>query len=291
MGGLDRVYEIGRAFRNEGISTRHNPEFTILEFYMAYATVDHLLDLTERMVKHVDSALRKAFPAFGEGRTFDLDAPWKRITLRNAIAERLRADDLALEPLPRWKEHLGDGAALADERELAHACARLIEGGIESSARAILSKCRSHGERLFALYELIAEPDLTTMYRTPEGRSVPVFITEYPLEVSPLARRNDADPAFVDRFELFVNGREIANAFSELNDPDDQESRFTAQLQNRERGDEEAMDFDADYIRALRHGMPPTAGFGLGVDRFTMTLCGQPSIRDVLLFPLMRHAL
>src|SRR5262249_25677178 len=142
---------------------------------------------------------------------------------------------------------------------------------------------------IFALYELLSEPDLTRMYRTKDGtKSVPVFILEYPAEVSPLARRNDQNPDFVDRFELFVEGREVANAFSELNDPDDQAERFRAQLENKDRGDEEYMDFDADYIRALSHGMPPAAGFGLGVDRLVMMLCNQPSIRDVLFFPLMR---
>jgi lysyl-tRNA synthetase class 2 len=139
------------------------------------------------------------------------------------------------------------------------------------------------------VFELLAEPDLTAMYRTPNGaQSVPVFITEFPSEGSPLARRNDDDPAYVDRFELFIDGRELSNAFSELNDSDDQAERFESQLRNRARGDDEAMDFDADYIRALSHGMPPAAGFGLGVDRLVMLLCNQPSIRDVLLFPLLR---
>jgi lysyl-tRNA synthetase class 2 len=142
---------------------------------------------------------------------------------------------------------------------------------------------------VFAVFELLVEPDLTSMYRTPDGaQSVPVFITEFPWEVSPLARRNDDDPAYVDRFELFIDGRELSNAFSELNDSEDQAERFESQLRNRERGDDEAMDFDADYIRALSHGMPPAAGFGLGVDRLVMLLCNQPSIRDVLLFPLLR---
>ena len=136
---------------------------------------------------------------------------------------------------------------------------------------------------------MLVEPDLTQLYRTSDGeRSVPVFITEFPWEVSPLARRSDQEPDYVDRFELFIDGRELSNAFSEHNDPDDQAARFESQLRNRERGDDEAMDFDADYIRALSHGMPPAAGFGLGVDRLVMLLCNQPSIRDVLLFPLLR---
>jgi lysyl-tRNA synthetase class 2 len=160
---------------------------------------------------------------------------------------------------------------------------------LEPAAQKQLATCESHGERIFAVFELLVEPDLTSLYRTPDGaRSVPVFITQFPWEVSPLARRNDEDPDYVDRFELFIDGRELSNAFSELNDPDDQAARFESQLRARERGDEEAMDFDGDFIRALCHGMPPAAGFGLGVDRLVMLLCDQPSIRDVLLFPLLR---
>jgi lysyl-tRNA synthetase class 2 len=152
-----------------------------------------------------------------------------------------------------------------------------------------LAKAATQGERLFLLYELLVEPELVNLYRTPDkARSVPVFITEYPIEVSPLSRRSDAAPAWADRFELFIDGREVANAFSELNDPDDQAERFHAQLAARDRGSEEAMDFDEDYIRALLHGMPPAAGMGLGIDRLVMMLCAQPSIRDVLLFPLLR---
>jgi lysyl-tRNA synthetase class 2 len=153
----------------------------------------------------------------------------------------------------------------------------------------MLDKCSNHGERIFVLYELLVEPHLTQLYRTPDGaHSLPVFVTKHPTEVSPLARKSDADPQVTDRFELFLDGREIANAFSELNDPDDQEQRFLGQLDRRAAGDEEAMDMDADYVRALRHGMPPAAGFGLGVDRVVMLLTGQPSIRDVLFFPAMR---
>ncbi|MGB5697105.1 MAG: amino acid--tRNA ligase-related protein, partial [Polyangiales bacterium] len=178
--------------------------------------------------------------------------------------------------------------AIDDEQALAEAC-KAIASELEPAAQKQLAHCEAHGERLFAVFELLVEPDLAAMYRTADGaRSIPVFITEFPSEVSPLARRNDDDPAFVDRFELFVDGRELSNAFSELNDPDDQAGRFESQLRNRARGDEEAMDFDADYIRALCHGMPPAAGFGLGVDRLVMLLCNQPSIRDVLLFPLLR---
>ena len=178
---------------------------------------------------------------------------------------------------------------LASRDRRAHRRSQRTVSELDPAARKQLEHCETHGERIFAVFELLVEPDLTALYRTPNGAcSAPVFITEFPWEVSPLARRNDADPAFVDRFELFIDGRELSNAFSELNDPDDQAERFESQLRNRERGDDEAMDFDADYIRALSHGMPPAAGFGLGVDRLVMLLCNQPSIRDVLLFPLLR---
>jgi lysyl-tRNA synthetase class 2 len=283
VGGLDRVYEIGRCFRNEGVSTRHNPEFTMLEFYMAYATADHLVTLCEAMLSAVDANVRAAFPELTQERSFALDQGFARVKMRDAIAERVaRSAELGVTPF--------DGALTAEVlRSPDKLTALLSEAPMPNEYRAVLKKTHSHGERIFVLYELLVEPDLTRMYRTPDGtKSVPVFILEYPFEVSPLARRNDREPEFVDRFELFIEGREVANAFSELNDPDDQASRFNAQLENRDRGDEEAMDFDADYIRALSYGMPPAAGFGLGVDRLVMTLCNQPSIRDVLLFPLMR---
>ena len=152
-----------------------------------------------------------------------------------------------------------------------------------------MGKIHSYGEQVFFLFEHLAEPRLTTLYRSPSGsHSLPVFIKEYPFEVSPLARRNDQDPRWVDRFELYLEGREVANAFSELNDPDEQAARFQSQLDLQASGDEEAMDFDADYIRALSYGMPPAAGFGIGIDRLVMSLCSQASIRDVLLFPLLK---
>jgi len=158
-----------------------------------------------------------------------------------------------------------------------------------TNLRRALSKCDSAGDRTFVAYEYFAEPFLSVDYRSRDGtKSVPVFITDYPAETSPLARRKDRDPSLVDRFELFVEGRELCNAFSELNDPDDQAARFRDQVARKERGDEETMDYDEDYVRALEHGMPPAAGFGLGVDRLAMTLLGQPSIRDVIAFPLLR---
>jgi lysyl-tRNA synthetase class 2 len=283
VGGFDRVYELGRTFRNEGISTRHNPEFTILEFYMAYATFEELMDLTEALLRDVDGALAERFgDRFRDGRGFDLDGPFTRVRMTEAILDRIArsgTDGFAATPFDGL-----DAATLDDDDALV---AALTTADVAPADRKVLDKAIHWGERIFVLFELLAEPDLTRMYA--EGdRSRPVFITHFPIEVSPLARRTDADPRLTDRFELFVEGRELANAFSELNDPDDQAARFRAQLDNRERGDEEAMDFDADYIRALLHGMPPAAGFGLGVDRLCMALCQQPSIRDVLLFPLLR---
>jgi len=286
VGGLDRVYEIGRCFRNEGVSTRHNPEFTMLEFYMAYATADDLITLAEQLVRDVDTDLQRLFPALVAERPFVINEPFKRVTMRNAICERLEhsGKDLGATPFDGRLDH----ATLSSADKLNELLADL-RPSLPKEMTVPLNKCGTHGDRVFVLYELLVEPDLTKLYRTADGtRSLPVFITEYPFEVSPLARRNDVDPAYVDRFELFVDGREVANAFSELNDPEDQAARFEAQLGNRGRGDEEAMDFDADYIRALSYGMPPAAGFGLGVDRLVMLLCNQPSIRDVLLFPAMR---
>ncbi len=287
VGGFDRVYEIGRTFRNEGISTKHNPEFTILEFYMAYASYEDLMDLVVDMIRSVDADLRGHFPELTGERSFDLQAEWKRVPMRSAIAERLERAGQGEVPATPWSDVLSPDA-IDDEEALRAACEAILPR-LEEAAQKQLRHCETHGERVFAVFELLVEPDLTALYRTPHGaQSAPVFITDFPWEVSPLARRNDEDPAYVDRFELFIDGRELSNAFSELNDPDDQAERFDSQLQARERGDEETMDFDADYIRALSHGMPPAAGFGLGVDRLVMLLCNQPSIRDVLLFPLLR---
>ncbi|MDB4975492.1 MAG: Lysyl-tRNA synthetase [Myxococcaceae bacterium] len=290
VGGLERVYELGRVFRNEGVSARHNPEFTILEFYQAYADCDALITLTEELLVSVDQAVRTAFPVFGEARSFSLARPFARVGMRDSIADRVARsgqDELGATPF--------DGALTRDVvRDPARLSALISErnDSLPKELRVLLGKCSSHGERIYVLYEQLVEPDLTKLYRSADGsQSVPVFITEYPFEVSPLARRNDHDPAFVDRFELFIEGRELANAFSELNDPEDQAERFRAQLDNRTRGDDEAMDFDADYIRALSYGMPPAAGFGLGLDRLVMALCNQASIRDVLLFPAMRPEL
>ncbi|MBN8613317.1 MAG: lysine--tRNA ligase [Deltaproteobacteria bacterium] len=321
VGGFDRVYEIGRAFRNEGVSTRHNPEFTILEFYMAYATVDDLMDLTEAMFRHVDRALHTRFFKDGktkeqwspnswwEDRRFSLEEPFVRVDMRDAIVNRanLGADGQPLCRTPLGPSAFGAGLTRSTMND-AEALAKTLEESFDPArmketlktagnevrtrwfeARKHLAKCSNHGERVFVLYEILVEPDLTLLYRSADGtKSLPVFVTKHPIEVSPLARRSDAEPHVTDRFELFLEGREVSNAFSELNDADDQAGRFEAQLQNRDKGDDEAMDFDADYIRALSHGMPPAGGFGLGVDRLVMMLCNQASIRDVLLFPAMR---
>jgi lysyl-tRNA synthetase class 2 len=288
VGGFDRVYEIGRNFRNEGISTRHNPEFTMLEYYIAYATYEDQMDLVEAMLREVDQKVRAAFPKFGEDRSFDLDAPFVRVPMRRALSERIAWAGKDPVPPTLWSSVLDLETIYRDPRKLAAACESMMPKLAPADQKA-LAQCETHGERIFFLFELLVEPELTNMYRTKDGtRAVPVFVTEFPFEVSPLARKNDDDPAWVDRFEIFVDGRELANAFSELNDPDDQADRFRAQLDARAKGAEETMDFDADYVRALSYGMPPAAGCGIGIDRLVMALTGQTSIRDVLLFPLLR---
>ena len=309
VGGLDRVYEIGRAFRNEGVSTRHNPEFTMLEAYQAYATYDDMLELTESMVRHVDASLRAGFEktakTWWSERPFTVDEPFARIDMRDAILRRCtlegRPELLAVTPLDGTltRALIDDEAALAaliaTTFEAAALKAQLV--GVPNAIRTRwfdaskhLAKIGGYGERIFVLYEILVEPDLPAMFRSKDAtRSLPVFVTGHPSEISPLARKNDRDARFTDRFELFVEGRELANAFSELNDPDDQASRFDAQLARRASGDDEAMDYDADYVRALRHGMPNAGGLGLGIDRLVMMLCAQASIRDVLLFPALRH--
>jgi lysyl-tRNA synthetase class 2 len=298
VGGLERVYEIGRSYRNEGVSTKHNPEFTMLEFYQAYATYDDLMTFTEVLLRGIDTRLREAMPEayalWREGRPFTLDAPFFRVPMDRAVASAAERTDI-----PEWASavEVGGGKALVvllaggfDDRikEWAKLSPRAKQ--IDwSNFRKGLGKCGSDGERLFACYEYLAEPFLVEDYRTGDGKhSVPVFIKDYPFEVSPLARRSDSSADLTDRFELFVHGRELCNAFSELNDPDDQAARFRAQVERKARGDEDAMDYDEDYVRALEHGMPPTAGFGMGVDRLVMALTNAVSIRDVILFPLLK---
>jgi len=299
VGGLERVYEIGRCYRNEGISTRHNPEFTMIEFYWAYATYDVLMDFTESMLRIVDAELGKAMPethaTWAKERPFSLSEPFVRLPMRDAVAHGAKKTEI-----PEWQAAIGaDGgmglvamlrADFVDSmKEWSKASPRSKK--IDwSNFRKGMGKCDNDGERLFACYEYLVEPFLAEDFRTKDGsRSVPVFVKDYPFETSPLARRNDTQPDLVDRFELFVHGRELCNAFSELNDPDDQAARFREQVNKKSRGAEDTMDFDEDYVCALQHGMPPAAGFGMGIDRLCMMLTNQPSIRDVILFPLMRQ--
>jgi len=254
VGGFERVFEINRNFRNEGVSTRHNPEFTMLEFYQAYADYRELMDLTEVLLREVAGEVLGTSTVRYGGRDYDLGSPFRRLTVAEAVAEH--NPELA-------GADLGDRARLA-----AHAAGLGIAPEPGWGA----------GRLLLEIFERTVE----------ERLEQPTFITEYPTEVSPLSRRNDERPEVSDRFELFIAGREIANGFSELNDPEDQAERFREQAASRAAGDDEAMYYDADYVRALEHGMPPTAGEGIGIDRLVMLLTDSPSIRDVLLFPLMR---
>ncbi len=298
VGGIERVYEIARCYRNEGISTRHNPEFTMLEFYQAYATYEDLMDFTETLLRQIDDRLaekmEKAHALWKEARPFTLEARFARVPMDRAVAAA--AERTAI---PEWLAAVEEGGGRSLVGTLKASFGERIKDWAKSSPRAkavdwgnfrkAFGKCDSDGERLFACYEYVAEPFLIEDYRTADGaRSIPVFVTDYPLEVSPLARRKDSQPELTDRFEIFVHGRELGNGFSELNDPDDQAARFRAQVERKARGDEEAMDYDADYIRALEHGMPPAAGFGLGIERLVMALTHSASIRDVILFPLLR---
>lgn len=254
VGGLDRVYEINRNFRNEGVSTRHNPEFTMLEFYWAYANYNDLMDLTETMLRELAQAVCGSTTVVCEGHDIDYGSPFDRISVEESIR--------------KYNPDLAD-ADLWDMDTLKAAC----------DAREIhTEKSWGEGKLLIELFDATVESQLWN----------PTFITAYPTEVSPLSRRNDDDPLITDRFELFIAGREIANGFSELNDPEDQAARFQEQASQKDAGDLEAMHYDADYIRALEYGMPPTAGEGIGIDRLVMLLTDSPSIRDVLLFPHMR---
>jgi lysyl-tRNA synthetase class 2 len=254
VGGFEKVYEINRNFRNEGLSTRHNPEFTMLEFYEAYVDYHHLMDLTETLLRGIAVDLLGTTEVTYQGETFDFGQPFRRMTVFESILH-FNPDISAAE--------LGDEAG-------ARACAERLGIAVRPSYGL--------GKVQVEIFEKTVEHRLAD----------PTFITAYPTEVSPLARRNDEDPFVTDRFEFFVGGREIANGFSELNDPEDQAERFRRQVEEKEAGDEEAMHFDADYIRALEHGLPPTAGEGIGIDRLVMLLTDSPSIRDVLLFPHMR---
>jgi lysyl-tRNA synthetase, class II len=254
VGGFDRVYEINRNFRNEGLSIQHNPEFTMVEFYQAYATFEDLMALTEELVGKVAWDVLGTLKISYQGQEIDLTAPWRRLDLRESLT--------ALGGIPREVVH---------DREALVALAR--EEGIT------LRPGEGYGRALTKLFDLKVETQLIQ----------PTFITGYPLETSPLSRRNNADPEVVDRFELFIAGREMANGFSELNDPLDQRGRFEKQQAAHDAGDEEEPHaVDEDYLTALEYGLPPTAGEGIGIDRLVMLLTDAPSIRDVILFPLLR---
>ena len=254
VGGFDRVFEINRNFRNEGLSTRHNPEFTMLEFYQAYANYHDLMDITEEMFKGIAQSITDDGVVTYQGQDIDFNKPFNRMTVAESILHfntSLAEQDLTdRDKLVKYAESLG--VHIKDSYGLGKVQIEIFEKTVE---------------------DRLAEP---------------TFITAYPVEVSPLSRRNDDDDFVTDRFELFIAGREIANGFSELNDPEDQASRFQQQVTEKDAGDDEAMHFDADYIRALEYGMPPTAGEGIGIDRMVMLFTDSPSIRDVLLFPHMR---
>ncbi|MFA7096045.1 MAG: lysine--tRNA ligase [Gammaproteobacteria bacterium] len=256
VGGFEKVYEINRNFRNEGLSTRHNPEFTMLEFYEAYVDYHDLMNLTEEMMRGLAQEVLGTTTISYQGEQYDFGKPFRRMTLKESILHfnpQLSAADL-------------------EDLEAARRAAQALHIPFKESYGL--------GKIQLEIFEKTVEQNLKD----------PTFITAYPTEVSPLARRNDVDPFVTDRFEFFVGGREIANGFSELNDAEDQAERFRKQVQEKEAGDEEAMHYDADYVCALEYGMPPTAGEGIGIDRLVMLLTDSPSIRDVLLFPHMRPA-
>jgi len=257
VGGFERVFEINRNFRNEGLSTRHNPEFTMLEFYQAYAEYHDLMDLTEEMLRGIAQEVVGQTVINYQGEQYDFGKPFERMTVVESIL------------------HFNPGVTLEQisSRESAAKIAADLKIPVKDSYGL--------GKIQIEIFEKTVENRLMN----------PTFITAYPVEVSPLARRNDVDPHVTDRFEFFVGGREIANGFTELNDAEDQAARFQKQVEDKEAGDLEAMHFDADYITALEHGMPPTAGEGIGIDRLVMLFTDAPSIRDVLLFPHMRPKL
>ncbi|AYN95245.1 lysine--tRNA ligase [Pseudomonas sp. LTJR-52] len=254
VGGFERVFEINRNFRNEGVSTRHNPEFTMLEFYQAYADYEDNMDLTEELFRELAMAVLGTTDVPYQGKVFHFGEPFARLSVFDSILKynpEISADDL---------------------RDIEKARAIAKKSGADVKGFEGLGKLQT------MIFEELVEHKLEQ----------PTFITQYPFEVSPLARRNDDDPSVTDRFELFIGGREIANAYSELNDAEDQAERFHAQVADKDAGDDEAMHFDADFVAALEYGMPPTAGEGIGIDRLVMLLTDSPSIRDVILFPHMR---
>jgi lysyl-tRNA synthetase class 2 len=253
VGGLERVFELNRNFRNEGISIRHNPEFTMLEFYQSYASYEDLIPLTEEMFCACAKAVKGSTKFTYQGREIDLTPPWPNLDFRSSLLE--------IGGVPP--------AVLFDADKAV---------GLARELGAAVRPGDGLGKALAKIFDALVEPELWQ----------PTFVTGYPLDISPLSRTNDLDPEIVDRFEFFIAGREMGNGFSELNDPDDQLGRFREQAAAREAGDDEAQFMDLDYVRALEYGMPPTAGEGVGIDRLTMLLTDQPSIREVILFPLLR---
>ncbi len=253
VGGIDRVYEINRNFRNEGISTEHNPEFTMLEFYQAYADYGDLMDLTETLLCHLAQTLLGSLRFTYQGHAVDLTPPWRRVRFFEALSEAFKAE-------------------LTPQTDPARVRAVAASRGIEVEKDATPAKMWKE------LFEKLVEPTLVP----------PTFVIEFPIELSPLSRRNRDNPALADRFELFVARLEVANAYTELNDPEEQLERFTQQALERARGDEEAHWLDRDFVRSLEYGMPPTAGEGIGIDRLVMLFADQPSVRDVILFPQLR---
>jgi lysyl-tRNA synthetase class 2 len=252
VGGYERVYELNKNFRNEGISTKHNPEFTMLEFYMAYKDYTFLMDFTEEIFSYVARKVVGALKIpYGE-TVIDLTPPWKRVSMHRALKEKGVPDGVMTDP--------DEAVSWARSKEI-----EIVKSG-------------SHATVLDEIFKELVEPDLVQ----------PTFIIDYPVELSPLAKRKKDNPDLVERFELFIASREIANAFSELNDPLDQKGRFLKQVEAREKGDEEAQHMDEDFVRALEYGMPPAAGEGIGIDRLVMLLTNSPSIRDVVLFPQLK---
>jgi lysyl-tRNA synthetase class 2 len=256
VGGFERVYELNRNFRNEGMDLQHNPEFTMIEFYMAYADYTDLIALTEELLSEVTLETKGTLTLDYKGFTIDMKPPYRKITYTEALETALQEKGYPFEAL-------GDTASLKET-----AAALGIPVQAKTSRAKVMDK----------MFEVLVESHLVQ----------PTFVIDYPTEISPLSKRKPDNPDFVERFELFIAGKEIANAFSELNDPEDQRSRFEQQVAEREKGDEEAMFMDHDFVRALEYGMPPAAGEGIGIDRLVMLLTGNDSIRDVILFPQMR---
>jgi lysyl-tRNA synthetase class 2 len=302
VGGMDRVYEINRNFRNEGIDTSHNPEFTMLEFYQAYSNYHDLMDLTQELVAFVANEVNGTTWTEFNGWKIDL-SKWTRLSMREAIIKHWATD---ITPAPALEDFRSPGAlqtafrgSLAEAREKLKQSteAKMVDGVMKASDRAAWEHLEletvvrnlevalgefergvAPGKVIASIFEYLAEPHLIQ----------PTIIYDFPLAVSPLSKIKPDEPDWVERFEFYIGGFEIGNAFSELNDPDDQRARFEEQLKERERGDDEAHFMDEDYVRALGYGLPPTAGEGIGIDRLTMVLTGAKSIRDVILFPLLR---